>query len=118
LNRASLVSAIFTNGPKDRLRCCLPWEKIQALGIWDKNTPVLLLTGFLPKDKTRDTACDSHGERLRDIKTSRAAPGDVFNRCKEATMDDTTRTGLFEKDGVRLAVEGCVRITSDPPIPR
>lgn len=32
-------------------------------------------------------------------------------------MDNTAATGLFEKDGVRVAVEGCVRTTSNPPIP-
>lgn len=27
-------------------------------------------------------------------------------------MEDSAESGLFEKDGVRVAVEGCVRITS------
>lgn len=30
-------------------------------------------------------------------------------------MENTTAPGLFEKDGVRVAIEGCVRITSPPP---
>lgn len=29
-------------------------------------------------------------------------------------MQDTTEPGLFEKDGVRVAVEGCVRIILPP----
>lgn len=29
-------------------------------------------------------------------------------------MEDTAEPGLFEKDGVRVAVEGCVRIMLPP----
>ena len=29
-------------------------------------------------------------------------------------MEGSAESGLFEKDGVRVAVEGCVRITSPP----
>lgn len=31
-------------------------------------------------------------------------------------MEDTAEAGLFEKDGVRVAIEGCVRIILPPAL--